>query len=115
MIEPFVVAGEVLITTTKCHHDFSCITSGQCGNMPMCKVQSVFDKNMLYVESMSEKKNIACPYKMSAGSTIVHICTCPTHHAIYRQSAVSMSRKNRPSDNAVTRNFAKTRMSEDGT
>jgi hypothetical protein len=58
----YTVSEEVLRATTKCAHDFSCLTSGKCGNPIKCKVNKRFDKNMLYIESAKDKEGVSCPY-----------------------------------------------------
>jgi hypothetical protein len=82
----YTVSEEVLRATTKCTHDFSCLTTGKCGNLTQCKVNKRFDKNMLYIENALDKEGVVCPYKVSYGSSRGHICTCPTHYSVYYQN-----------------------------
>ena len=80
----FAIPDEILNKTTKCGHAYSCLTTGKCGNVLMCKVDKPFDKNMLYIKA-TETVGGVCPYKMSYGAKRGHICTCPVHYAIYEQ------------------------------
>ncbi len=80
------ISNEVLKKTTKCGHDFSCLTTGKCGNPPKCRIEKCFDKNMLYVKAMSDKERVSCPYRFSYGNSHEHICTCPTHFVVYEQN-----------------------------
>ena len=82
----YSVSEDVLRATTKCAHDFSCLTTGKCGNLMQCKVVKRFDKNMLYIENGKDKAGVSCPYKVSYGSSHGHICTCPTHYTVYFQN-----------------------------
>lgn len=52
----------------------------------MCKVTKRFDKNMLYIETPKDTDGVLCPYKLTYGRIRGHICTCPTHYAIYLQN-----------------------------
>lgn len=79
----YTVSEEVLRATTKCAHNFSCLTTGKCGNSLICKVDKRFDKNMLYIESTKNPEGVSCPYKVSYGGNHGHICTCPTHYALF--------------------------------
>jgi hypothetical protein len=74
---------EAKTRTTKCPHDFSCLTSGKCGNLALCEILRRFDHNMLYVKTTEDKASALCPYKMVYGSRDEHICTCPLHYVIY--------------------------------
>jgi hypothetical protein len=67
--------------TTKCAHNFSCLSTGLCCNPSKCKVLGDYDKNMLFVEPL-EPIDPSCPYHMTHSSS-GHMCTCPTHFAIY--------------------------------
>jgi hypothetical protein len=79
----FAVSSEVLRETTKCDYDFSCLTTGKCGNILLCKIETRFDKNMLYVKTTRDTDGVSCPYKLSYDNSHEHICTCPTHYAIF--------------------------------
>ena len=81
----YAVSNDVLTKTTKCSHAFSCLATGKCGNVLMCKIEKRFDKNMLYIKTTSDIEGGSCPYLHSYGSKQGHICTCPTHYAIYEQ------------------------------
>jgi hypothetical protein len=83
---PYTVSEDVLQATTKCTHEYSCLETGKCGNLIMCKVDKRFDKNMLYIKSAKDKEGVSCPYKLTYGSNQGHICTCPTHYSVYYQN-----------------------------
>ena len=80
------VADEAIKKTTRCCNDFSCLATGECGSLLQCKIEKCFDENMLHVKAAKGTEGITCPYKFSIGSSNDHICTCPTHYAIYEQS-----------------------------
>ena len=85
----FCVSGaldEAIKKTTKCYYNFSCLSTGECGHQLQCKIDKCFDENMLHVKTVKDTKNISCPYKFTVGGSKEHICTCPTHFAIYEQS-----------------------------
>jgi hypothetical protein len=85
-LRKFTVSTETLKKTTKCSHDFSCLTTGKCGNLLLCKVEKRFDNNMLYVKTTRDTEGVSCPYKFNVGSSVEHICLCPTHYAIYEET-----------------------------
>ena len=76
------VSDKIKCETTKCAHDFSCLKTGLCNNPAKCIVLSDFDKNMLVVQSR-ETTDISCPYHVSYSWGSGHMCTCPTHYALY--------------------------------
>ncbi len=86
----FTVPDEILKKTTKCSYDFSCLTTGKCGNLIMCKVDRRFDKNMLYIKASKDTNGVSCPYKYTCGTKQGYICTCPTHYAIYKQECAKV-------------------------
>ena len=75
----FKVPDSVLKETTKCHRDFSCLSSGQCCGIPQCKVETAIGGNVLSLESIGNKN---CPYFVSFGGG--ELCICQTHNALYR-------------------------------
>jgi hypothetical protein len=77
---------EAIKKTTRCCNDFSCLATGECGNLPQCKIEKCYDENMLDVTAVRDTEGFSCPYKFSIGSNIEHICTCPTHYAIYKRN-----------------------------
>ncbi len=76
----FKVPESVLKETTKCSHDFACLTTGQCCYSDECKVHTANGKNVLFLEP---NEFVNCPYWTRYGSET--LCTCPTHNALYRQ------------------------------
>ena len=72
------VPKQILDQTTKCPNEFSCLSSGKCGDSGMCKVGAVHSENILFTE---RKQHQLCPYKLSVGED--QICRCPVHYAIY--------------------------------
>jgi hypothetical protein len=86
----FAASNEAIKETTRCGHDFSCLTTGKCGNLPKCKVENRFDDYMLYVQTTKDAEDTLCSYKFTCGSGHQHICTCPTYYAIYMQKSLQM-------------------------
>jgi hypothetical protein len=82
----FAVPDKILQETTKCGYEYSCLTTGECGNLPKCKVEKRFDEKMLFVSTTEDAPCLSCPYKYSYGISHGHICTCPTHYAVYEQN-----------------------------
>ena len=76
---PLNVPEDILKATTKCHHAFSCLDSGQCGKHKLCEVDQAPTKNILFLKS---KEHAECPYRLSFGYH--QMCTCPTHFIINR-------------------------------
>ena len=74
------VPDSVLEETTKCPHNFACLSSGQCGDLDKCKVEEADGKNMLFLAS---KEYMSCPYRIHFGYGL--LCRCPTHFAIYQR------------------------------
>ena len=72
---------EVLQKTTQCPHDFSCLSTGQCGGREKCKVRDTNAKTALVLVSKEDRE---CPYRVSFAD--IQICRCPTHLAIYQRS-----------------------------
>ena len=72
----FEVPTNVLEETTECPSEFSCLTTGKCGN---CEVESIGGKNIIFLKS---KENINCPYNLTLGHAT--LCRCPTHYAILK-------------------------------
>ena len=58
---------------------------GLCDHPAKCKAMSDFDKNMLVVKPQ-EPIDISCPYHLTYSSGSGHMCTCPTHYAIYMKN-----------------------------
>jgi hypothetical protein len=75
---------EAIDRATECPNEFSCLSSGQCGDCDTCKVQSAHSENILFIE---QEKHQFCPYRLSVGED--QICRCPVHYAIYRIDGVS--------------------------
>ena len=76
----FSVPAEILRKTTKCSHDFSCLQTGQCGDNPMCDVQTAHSDNVLCVSAADWPK---CPYHLDFGGA--RFCVCPVRCAIHQQ------------------------------
>jgi len=74
------VPDDVVQETTKCPHEFSCLSTGQCGHADKCEVQSADGKNVLFLASEEQR---ACPYRIPFGRG--QLCTCPTRYFIYKQ------------------------------
>ena len=72
---------KVIQQTTKCRHDFSCLATGQCGDIELCKVDYANGDNILFLVS---KESLDCPYRvMFAGR---QVCRCPVRFAIHQKS-----------------------------
>jgi len=78
----FTVSDKIKSKTTKCAHDFSCLSTGVCDNPVKCTALNDFDKNMLVVEPQ-DSNNVSCPYHVTLSMGSGHMCTCPTHYAVY--------------------------------
>lgn len=78
--------------TTKCSHNFSCLSTGKCGDRDMCEVEYADGKNMLVLKS---KEAASCPYRMSFGTVLM--CTCPTHFDIHKQRNTKNTADTEPS------------------
>lgn len=78
----FDVSAAVLRQTTKCGQAFSCLHTGQCGDVPMCDVETAHGENVLCVQAADWPK---CPYHLDFGGAL--FCVCPVRCAIHRQQA----------------------------
>jgi hypothetical protein len=76
----FEVAAQILEQTTKCRHDFSCLRSGQCGDKPMCGVETAHGEDVLCVSAADW---LSCPYHQDFGGA--KYCVCPVRCAIHQQ------------------------------
>jgi hypothetical protein len=77
------VPDEVLKQTTRCPNNFSCLTTGSCGNFPACSVKTSYKKlDMFSVKSKNIINISLCPYELSFGRE--YLCQCPTHAAIIK-------------------------------
>ena len=76
----FEVAAAVLEKTTKCRHGFSCLQTGQCGDNPMCDVESAHGEDVLCVRTADWPQ---CPYHLDFGGA--RFCVCPVRSAIHQQ------------------------------
>ena len=76
---------EVRAETTKCPNDFACLSTGQCGDRELCRLDSADGKNALF---LSAEKYPFCPYRITFGDR--EVCTCPTHFAIHQQIVKTM-------------------------
>jgi hypothetical protein len=72
------VPEEILKNTTKCRNDQRCLELDQSNAMPMCEVAYAFGNNLMFIKHLN---STYCPYQIAFGDR--HICTCPTHYAIY--------------------------------
>jgi hypothetical protein len=79
-LEVLKVAAETIKNTTKCRHDYSCLETGQCGDSPMCDVETRHGENVLCVRAADWRD---CPYHLDFGGA--KFCVCPVRCAIYRQ------------------------------
>ena len=76
----FEVPIEVFDATTKCPKHFACLSTGQCGDRELCRVDRGSDWSLLFLHST---ETLVCPYRITFGRR--QVCTCPTHFAIHRQ------------------------------
>jgi hypothetical protein len=75
------IPDEVRRETERCPHDFSCLTTGKCGALPMCEIDRRIDKNWLFVKTSADTERFDCPYKYTYG-IYGRICTCPTRYSL---------------------------------
>ena len=66
--------------TKKCGHNFSCLTTGKCGDREMCPVEYANGEPLLFLK---DRKYAACPYRLPFGDR--QICRCPVHYAMHTQ------------------------------
>jgi len=74
------VPDDVRRETTKCPHDFACLSTGSFGDPGKCAVRDADGKNVLFLTS---EEQLSCPYRIPFGRG--QLCTCPTHYAAYLQ------------------------------
>jgi hypothetical protein len=77
------ISDEVRRETERCPHDMSCLSTGNCGSIPMCAVESRLDNKLLFVDEKKDTVCVSCPYTFAFGYG--RICTCPTRESIYLQ------------------------------
>lgn len=70
--------------TRFCEHDFSCLTTGKCGDKENCSVDFPVGKSMLFLLS---SKPVKCPYRVSYGSR--QACVCPVHCYLHKEALVA--------------------------
>lgn len=68
---------------TQCPHDFSCLTTGQCGNHKMCPVQYAVGPNILFLKGDDFPE---CSYRLPFGHH--QVCRCPTRYAIHQTHGI---------------------------
>jgi len=76
----FSVPAAILKQTAKCRHEFSCLQTGQCGDNPMCDVDTVHSDNVLCVSAAGWP---TCSYHLDFGGA--RFCVCPVRCAIHQQ------------------------------
>ena len=76
----FDVPAAILKQATKCQHDFSCLRTGQCGDSPMCEVETAHGEGVLCVRTADW---LQCPYHLDFGGA--RYCVCPVRCAIHQQ------------------------------
>ena len=74
------VSDKVRDETTKCPHDFVCLSTDQCGDRELCDVDYADGKNVLF---LSSEHHHFCPYRITFGGR--EVCTCSTHYAIHQR------------------------------
>lgn len=74
------VSRRVRDETTECRYAFACLTTGRCGDRPMCEVVGIHGRGSLKVKAFW---NPTCRYRLLLGHT--HLCRCPVHVALYQQ------------------------------
>ena len=72
------VSEKIKKQTVKCKTNYSCLTTGKCGNSEMCTVKDCDGLNVLFV---TQNTADICPYNVSFGDGL--ICSCPTRYEIY--------------------------------
>lgn len=77
LIGPAEISGKV----SECPHDFSCLTTGLCGNRPKCQVSFEGGTNLLFLKDENYRE---CRYREYVG--IGWLCRCPMHFADYLKS-----------------------------
>lgn len=78
------VPDEVLKQTNRCPNNFSCLTTGSCGNFPACSVKTSYKNLDMFTVKSKNIINISlCPYELSFARE--YICQCPTHAALIKE------------------------------
>ena len=73
--------GEISGTVSECPHDFTCHTTGLCGNQARCQVSFEGGHNLLFLKGENFRE---CIYREYVG--IGWLCRCPMHFADYVKS-----------------------------
>lgn len=79
----FKVPAQAIKKTSKCRQNFSCLETGQCGDNPMCEVETTHSETVLCVSAAGRPD---CPYHLDFGGA--KFCVCPVRCAIYQQQAI---------------------------
>ncbi len=74
---------KVIIETMDCPHNFSCLTTGKCGDKELCRIQNNVADDISLLQTICRAD---CPYRKSLGS--MQVCRCPTRNAIFRKYQV---------------------------
>ena len=74
---------DVIEETLDCPHGISCLTTGKCGDRPLCKIRYDLANDISILET---EAHADCPYRRPLGSQ--QICRCPTRNAIFRKYQV---------------------------
>lgn len=78
----FDVPEAILKQADKCSRDYSCLKSGQCGDGPMCDVETAYGDGVLCVRCDGWP---GCSYHLEFGGA--RYCVCPVRYAIYQQQS----------------------------
>lgn len=76
----FDVPEAILKQADKCSHGHSCLQTGQCGDSPMCDVETAHGDRVLCVRRDGWP---GCAYHLEFGGA--RYCVCPVRCAIHQQ------------------------------
>lgn len=74
------VSERTMNETRQCRHAFSCLATGQCGDYPLCEVDSANGDCFL---TLKTRDCSLCPYRLAFGHR--QVCRCPTHFALHHR------------------------------
>ena len=74
------ISNTILLNTTMCNSEFSCISSEHCRDTPMCEMDYADGENILFLKTRASK---SCPYRLPFGNQ--QLCTCPVHYALMKK------------------------------
>ena len=75
----YTISADIL-KETDCQNDFSCLTTGKCGDREMCEVDYLNGPNVSFLKT---KEYANCIHRLNYGG--MQMCNCPTRYAIHKK------------------------------